>query len=169
MVIWKGGDNHCFFSAFDQSGDLGCCGTFGYSRELGATIWHLYTARHCFATGSLFVSNLIYSFARLSVLWSRLERRVICAKRNYCSRKELIVCCWMAISSNTRCANQTKGRILFYLFSYLCFSLRDYAGNARNAGMLLRLSCLPTKEFLMPYFFFQLRDSRLFLSLQKKS
>ena len=64
-------------------------------------------------------------------------------------------CCttfwWMAISSDIRCqSNQRKNFILFILVS-LFFSLRDYAGNARNAGMLLRLS-LPTKEFLTPYF-----------------
>ena len=58
---------------------------------------------------------------------------------------------WMAISSDIRCqSNQRKNFILFILVS-LFFSLRDYAGNARNAGMLLRLS-LPTKEFLTPYF-----------------
>ena len=40
----------------------------------------------------------------------------------------------------------------YFIYSRISvFSLRDYAGNARNAGMLLRLS-LPTKEFLTPYF-----------------
>ena len=95
MVIWKGGDNHCFFSAFDQSGDLGCCGTFGYSRELGGHLADTHWVQHCeLAATSL---NMIYSPfslppASLSCE-AVLEKRAICAKRklNYCSWKELIV------------------------------------------------------------------------------
>jgi hypothetical protein len=42
-------------------------------------------------------------------------------------------------------SNQRKNFVLFILVS-LFLSLRDYAGNARNAGMLLRLSSPSNKR-----------------------
>ena len=134
MVIWKGGDNHCFFSAFDQSGDLGCCGTFGYSRELDGHLADTHWVQHYeLAAISL---NMIYSLFSLppaslscEAFWKKewsVEKGnwIIAVGRNlswgWCVFYNLLV---NGHFLRYMIANQTKGRF-FYLFSYLCFFIK---------------------------------------------
>ena len=104
---------------------------------------------------------------------------MICGKRkvNYCSWKELIVGVVRVVQPFAEwpfpqiydC--QSNQRKIFFIYSRISvFSLRDYVGNARNAGMLLRLSLQPSNKRIPKHLiFFQLCDSGLFLELQNKS
>ena len=143
VCMERRGNNNCFFSASDQSVvELGCCGTFGYSRELGGHLadTHTHWVQHCVPPTSI-SCNMIYSlfspptaFFRPLVCLVKLFGK----KSDLCKKETELLQLKGTYGGGVRAgqpfgewpfppiqdANQTKGRILFYLFSYLCFFIK---------------------------------------------
>ena len=145
-----------------------CWGTFGYQRAgscSGYMIYHIWYIDIYDISYDIY--NIWYILYRPPYIWSglwnkrRLRKTIVIAfGRNVSWVFVGVIFWWMSISFDiSRQSNQGRNFVLFILVS-LFFSLRDYVGNARNAGMLLRLS-LPSNKRIPNTLFSLTYDSGL--------